>query len=35
MMNWKFSCNEHDYKPASMQGCMYALGIMGQLQGNQ
>ncbi len=34
LFDWKFSCQEHDFKPASLQGCLYALAILGQQKGN-
>ena len=35
MFHWNFKCNKHDFKPASLQGCIYALAIIGQQNGNQ
>lgn len=35
MFRWKFSCSAHDYKPASNQGCIYALSILGQHYGRE
>jgi len=33
MFEWNFSCKEHGFKPASKQGCLFALAILGQHYG--
>lgn len=35
LFDWKFSCEEHTFKNASRQGCLYALAIMGLHKGNE
>ena len=35
LFDWKWSCGEHGYLPASKQGCIFALAILGQQYGNE
>lgn len=35
LFDWRFKCSAHDYKPASKQGVLYALSILGQHYGNE
>lgn len=34
MFDWRFSCQEHEFRATSKQGCLYALAILGQQRGN-
>lgn len=33
LVNWLFNCGAHDFKPASFQGLMQAMSIMGSIKG--
>lgn len=35
IFHWNFSCKAHGYKPASLQGCIYAMAIMAQQTSDQ
>lgn len=32
MIDWRFNCGEHDYKPASLQGLLNGLYVIGNLK---
>ena len=33
LVNWRFNCGNHDYKPASLQGLLHCCSLMGSLDG--
>lgn len=35
IFHWNFRCENHDYRPASLQGVIYAMSIMAQQTGDQ
>ena len=34
MFDWRFKCSDHNFEPASEQGFILALSVMGNQQGN-